>query len=234
MRVAISRCLLGDKVRYDGGAKPVAEVLALAEKVEVVRVCPEGASGLPVPRPAAEQREGRVYLADGTDVTAEFALGSERSAAVVRRAGAKLAVLKAKSPSCGVGQVYDGTYTGRLVPGDGVFAAILEREGVVVATEDDVRAATRCRIELRAGDALLIGRRSSPYPAALARGAADDLGLAVGEGLDDVSAAQGSAASFLALTLAVDEEGIRPDSERWLEAIIDLLQIPLEMCPHFP
>ncbi len=156
MRVAISACLLGAPVRYDGGSKPVSEVQGLAEKVEVLRVCPETASGLPVPRPPAEQREGRVFLANGRDVTAEFELGAERSLDALRRAPGpvSLAVLKAKSPSCGVGLVYDGTYSGRLVPGDGLFAARLREEGVCVVTEDTVRA---CKPSVEHPVALVLG-----------------------------------------------------------------------------
>ena len=154
MRVAISACLLGAPVRYDGGSKPVDEVLELAKKVDVVRVCPETASGLPVPRPPAEQRAGRVFLADGRDVTAEFALGSERCAALACRPPVSLAVLKAKSPSCGVGLVYDGTYSGRLVAGQGVFAERLAREGICVVTEDTVRA---CKPSVEHPIAIVLG-----------------------------------------------------------------------------
>ena len=154
MRVAISACLLGAPVRYDGGSKPVSEVLELAEKVDVVRVCPETASGLPVPRPPAEQLGGRVLLADGRDVTAEFDLGAQRCLDAVRRSPVRLAVLKAKSPSCGVGLVYDGTYSGRLVPGQGVFAARLEREGICVVTEETVRA---CKPSVEHPVAIVLG-----------------------------------------------------------------------------
>ena len=154
MRVAISACLLGAPVRYDGGSKPVSEVLELAEKVDVVRVCPETASWLPVPRPPAEQLGGRVLLADGRDVTAEFDLGAQRSLDAVRRSPVRLAVLKAKSPSCGVGLVYDGTYSGRLVPGQGVFAARLEREGICVVTEETVRA---CKPSVEHPVAIVLG-----------------------------------------------------------------------------
>ena len=154
MRVAISACLLGDPVRYDGGSKPVAEVQELAEKVNVVRVCPETASGLPVPRPPAEQCGGRVLLADGRDVTAEFALGAERCLSVASRPPVSLAVLKAKSPSCGVGLVYDGTYSGRLVAGQGVFAERLEREGICVVTEDTVR---ECKPSVEHPVAIVLG-----------------------------------------------------------------------------
>lgn len=156
MRVAISACLLGAPVRYDGGSKPVPEVIELAGKegVEVLRVCPETASGLPVPRPPAEQRGGRVLLADGRDVTEEFALGSRLCGEDVVRSGARLAVLKAKSPSCGVGLVYDGTYSGRLVAGQGVFAARLDEEGICVVTEDTVRA---CKPSVEHPVAIVLG-----------------------------------------------------------------------------
>lgn len=154
MRVAISACLLGAPVRYDGGSKPAAEVQRLAERVDVVRVCPETASGLPVPRPPAEQVGGRVLLADGRDVTEEFALGAERCVGLVSRPPVSLAVLKAKSPSCGVGLVYDGTYSGRLVAGQGVFAERLEREGICVVTEETVRA---CRPSVEHPVAIVLG-----------------------------------------------------------------------------
>ncbi|HJB48533.1 MAG TPA: purine-nucleoside phosphorylase [Candidatus Olsenella excrementigallinarum] len=154
MRVAISACLLGAPVRYDGGSKPAAEVQRLAERVDVVRVCPETASGLPVPRPPAEQVGGRVLLADGHDVTEEFALGAERCAGLVSRPPVSLAVLKAKSPSCGVGLVYDGTYSGRLVAGQGVFAERLEREGICVVTEETVR---ECRPSVEHPVAIVLG-----------------------------------------------------------------------------
>lgn len=154
MRVAISACLLGAPVRYDGGSKPSAEVQRLAERVDVVRVCPETASGLPVPRPPAEQVGGRVLLADGRDVTEEFALGAEHCAGLVSRPPVSLAVLKAKSPSCGVGLVYDGTYSGRLVAGQGVFAERLEREGICVVTEETVRA---CRPSVEHPVAIVLG-----------------------------------------------------------------------------
>ena len=156
MRVAISACLLGAPVRYDGGSKPVPEVIELAGKegVEVLRVCPETASGLPVPRPPAEQRGGRVLLADGRDVTEEFALGPRLCGDDVVRSGARLAVLKAKSPSCGVGLVYDGTYSGRLVAGQGVFAARLDEEGICVVTEDTVRA---CKPSVEHPVAIVLG-----------------------------------------------------------------------------
>lgn len=154
MRVAISSCLLGEPVRYDGGSKPVPEVIELAGKVKACRVCPEGAAGLPVPRPPAERVGERVVMLGGRDVTREFTLGAGSCLDRVRGAGATLAVLKEKSPSCGANVVYDGTYSGNLTPGQGVFAALLEKEGICVVTEDTVRA---CKPSVEHPVAIVLG-----------------------------------------------------------------------------
>lgn len=139
MRLAVSACLLGEPVRYDGGSKPCAEVIELTKKSQVCPVCPERAAGLSCPRPPAEQVGERVLLKGGTDVTRAFADGARAECAAAQRAEVPLAVLKAKSPSCGVGLVYDGTYTGTLKAGMGVCARLLAKEGICVVTEDTVK-----------------------------------------------------------------------------------------------
>lgn len=139
MRLAVSACLLGEPVRYDGGSKPCAEVIELTKKNQVCPVCPERAAGLSCPRPPAEQVGERVLLKGGTDVTRAFADGARAECAAAQRAEVPLAVLKAKSPSCGVGLVYDGTYTGTLTVGMGVCARLLAKEGICVVTEDTVK-----------------------------------------------------------------------------------------------
>ena len=155
MRVAISACLLGRPVRYDGGTKPNAAVRALADKVDALPVCPETASGLPVPRPPAEQQpDGRVLLRGGTDVTSDFARGSAHEAARVIAAQAPLAVLKAKSPSCGHGVIYDGTYTGTLTKGEGTFARLLVEEGICVVDENVVKS---CKPSVEHPVAIVLG-----------------------------------------------------------------------------
>ncbi len=154
MRVIVSECLLGVACRYDGGSKPCAAVRDLCRKVDAAGVCPERAAGLPVPREPAEQLGGRVWLRDGTDVTEEFGRGAQACLAQALRAGAPLAVLKAKSPSCGSGVIYDGTYTGRLVAGDGVFARLLEEEGICVVTEDIVE---KCKPSVEHPVAIVLG-----------------------------------------------------------------------------
>lgn len=139
MRLVVSACLLGEPVRYDGGSKPCAEVIELTKKNQVCPVCPERAAGLSCPRPPAEQVGERVLLKGGTDVTRAFADGARAECAAAQRAEVPLAVLKAKSPSCGVGLVYDGTYTGTLTAGMGVCARLLAKEGICVVTEDTVK-----------------------------------------------------------------------------------------------
>ncbi len=141
----VSGCLLGLCCRYDGGTQPHPPLQALAAQGRAIPICPEVAAGLPTPRPPAEIRGGdgghvldgraRVVRADGTDVTAAFVAGAEAALQLARRYGVTEAVLKSYSPSCGVGRIYDGTFSGRLMPGDGVTAALLERAGIAVKKE---------------------------------------------------------------------------------------------------
>ncbi len=142
LKLCVSDCLLGTPCRYDGASKPNAAVqeLAAMPEVEVVRVCPERASRLPVPRPPAERRGERVVLETGEDVTRAFAEGAEREVARACAAGCTHAVLKAKSPSCGTGRIYDGTFTTTLRDGWGVGAERLRDAGVACVSEEVVEA----------------------------------------------------------------------------------------------
>lgn len=129
----VSKCLTGCPCRYDGRSVPVSEIAGLVERGEAVAVCPEELGGLPTPRvPAELQGSGRVMTRDGRDVTREFVLGAERALAIAKECGAKKALLKGKSPSCGCGRVYDGSFTGTLTEGDGVAAALFKRNGIEV------------------------------------------------------------------------------------------------------
>lgn len=154
MRAVVSACLLGERCRYDGAAKPSAAVRHLAEQVEALPVCPEVAGGLPVPRVASERVGERVMTRDGRDVTDAFVSGGRACMEEARAHGATLAVLKAKSPSCGVGYVYDGTHSGRLVRGNGVFAELLEGECVCMVTEQIVES---CRPSVEHPVAVVLG-----------------------------------------------------------------------------
>ena len=153
--VAFSACLLGERCRYDGASKLEPAVVELASKTDSCPVCPERAAGLCVPRlPAELGSDGRVLLADGTDVSREFFAGSDVCAEKVLSSHAPLAVLKAKSPSCGAGLVYDGTHTATLIAGDGVFASRLKKEGICVVTEDTVKS---CKPSVEHPVAIVLG-----------------------------------------------------------------------------
>lgn len=113
---------------------------ALREKYTLIPVCPETAGGLPIPREPSERVGARVLSRSGRDVTAEYALGAQTAEALARRFGCKKALLKANSPSCGTGQIYDGTFSGTLIPGDGMAAERLRAMGVAVYSEKETGA----------------------------------------------------------------------------------------------
>ena len=138
----ISACLLGQEVKYSGGSNAHERVIAFAGTHECVAVCPETLGGLASPRPPAERVGEKVLDREGRDVTAAFLAGAERALAQALAAGEEIegAILKANSPSCGRGAIYDGTFTGRKVEGNGVFAQLLLDRGIPVFTEEDIAA----------------------------------------------------------------------------------------------
>ena len=131
-KLLISACLLGENCRYDGGGNYVPDVEALGARFELVPVCPEQMGGLPTPRIPAERVEEKVLNREGTDVTAEYRKGAEDALAIAKANGVKFAVLQERSPSCGSEYVYDGTFSGKLIPGQGVTAQLLEENGIKV------------------------------------------------------------------------------------------------------
>lgn len=134
----VSACLLGTACAHDGTGTRREAVAALAATHRLVPVCPETAGGLPTPRPRAELgADGRVRTEDGTEVTDAYRRGAEAAVALAAAVGATAAVLKARSPSCGCHEVYDGTFSRRRVPGAGVTAAALRAAGLAVASEED-------------------------------------------------------------------------------------------------
>jgi uncharacterized protein YbbK (DUF523 family) len=139
--IVVSACLLGIECNHRGGANRSAAVEALSRTARLIPVCPEVAGGLATPRSAAElQADGAVRTVEGSDVTGLFRRGAAHAVDVARAAGATRAVLKARSPSCGCHDVYDGTFTRTLRPGLGVTAAALVAAGVDVMSEEDVAA----------------------------------------------------------------------------------------------
>ena len=134
--ILVSACLLGTPCRYDGSGKADARLLKLGAKRQLIPVCPELLGGLPTPRPPAERVGARILDKDGADVTAAFLRGAQETLRLARLLGCKTAILKARSPSCGAGQIYDGTFSGRLIAGHGVTAALLMQNGITVFTEE--------------------------------------------------------------------------------------------------
>ena len=138
--ILVSACLLGVRCNHRGAASPSQEAMRLSDRFRVIPVCPETMGGLPTPRPAAElQHDGRVVTGAGDDVTAFYERGARATVEVATVTGAGEAVLKARSPSCGCNEVYDGSFSQRLVPGEGVTAAALRQSGVRVQSEEDLR-----------------------------------------------------------------------------------------------
>ena len=132
--ILVSACLMGIPCRYDGKSVPFEPIKELLSRANVIPFCAEVYGGLPTPRASAELQPstGRVALKDGTDVSDAFARGAREAARIARLLNCRYALLKDKSPSCGVGEVYDGTFTRTLVPGDGRTARALIEAGVRV------------------------------------------------------------------------------------------------------
>ena len=143
--LVVSACLLGMPTAYDGEGHPCPSLIRLAARGLAVPVCPEVAGGLTIPRPPAEIRGGdggdvldgraTVCTADGRDVSRAYVVGAHCALQLARQLGAWCAVLKSRSPSCGSGSIYDGTFSKHLLCGDGVTTALLRRNGVVVYDE---------------------------------------------------------------------------------------------------
>jgi uncharacterized protein YbbK (DUF523 family) len=135
--IVVSACLAGIKCRYDGTAFPNDRVVELVAAGRAIPVCPEVLGGLPIPRVPAEIVDGLVLTATGTDITSEFRRGAEIAVRLAVETGCREAILKARSPSCGSGQVYDGSFSGCMTAGDGIFAKMLKGVGFAVTTEEE-------------------------------------------------------------------------------------------------
>ena len=160
-KLLVSRCLLGHRVRYDGGASgPYGQLARWQDEGRIIALCPEVAGGLPTPRAPAEIPGGQgldvlngkapVITSEGEDVTAAFMDGAQQALALVNRHGIRIAILKANSPSCGNVQTYDGSFSGVKVEGQGVTAALLAGAGVQVFSELQLDDAARALARLEA------------------------------------------------------------------------------------
>jgi len=134
----VSACLAGIKCRWDGEARPCQKVIKLVIQGKAIPVCPEQLGGLATPRTPAEQKDNKVFTKTGEDVTAKFEKGAKEALKIALLANCDEAILKAKSPSCGSNKVYDGTFSGKLIDGDGVFARVLKKNNIKVYSENDI------------------------------------------------------------------------------------------------
>ncbi|MFH1637443.1 MAG: DUF523 domain-containing protein [Candidatus Woesearchaeota archaeon] len=134
----VSACLAGINCNYKDEARPCQKVIELVKQGKAIPICPEQLGGLTTPRTPAEQKDNKVFTKNGEDVTTQFERGAEEALKIAKLANCDEAILKAKSPSCGSGKVYDGTFSGILIEGDGVFAKILKKNNIKVFTENDI------------------------------------------------------------------------------------------------
>ena len=137
MNILVSACLLGKNCKYNGGNNFCAKIAELDRCHKVIPVCPEVLGGLPVPRYSAEICDGVVTAVDGTVVDSEFREGAQRALVIGKENEAELAILQPRSPSCGCRQVYDGTFSKRLIAGKGVFAQLLSDNGIKAVDADE-------------------------------------------------------------------------------------------------
>lgn len=154
MKIMVSACLAGENCKYDGGNNRNEMVLRLMDDNEVFLICPEQMGGLPTPRVPSEICNGIVTSRDGRNVDREFRAGAAKCLAIAEREQPDLIILQSRSPSCGVKQRYDGTFSGKLVDGSGVTAELLMAHGFQVVDVEEV-ALPEAQIVPRTGPEVL-------------------------------------------------------------------------------
>ncbi|BDD06953.1 DUF523 domain-containing protein [Aureibacter tunicatorum] len=136
----VSACLIGEKCRYDGNDNLKVNIAELVEQKRAIAVCPEELGGLPTPRPPAEimeiDGEKRVVTVEGVDVTENFVIGAHKALEIAKKYGLRKAILKSKSPSCGSGLIYDGSFSRKLIKGNGIASDILSRQNIDICDEN--------------------------------------------------------------------------------------------------
>ena len=140
IKVLISACLLGDNVKYSGGNNLTPELVTLLEKynVKIVKICPEYFAGLPIPRVPSEISEDKVFSKDGRDITEEFLSGAEKTFKIAKENQIDFAILKERSPSCGSSYIYDGSFSGKVIQGQGLTVRKLNEENIVIFSEENL------------------------------------------------------------------------------------------------
>lgn len=135
MKILVSACLLGIDCKYNGKNNKNEKVIQLLKDHDLIPVCPEIMGGLQTPRTPSEIQEDQVITKDGRNVTKQYQKGAEETLKIAKLYNCKNAILKEKSPSCGCGKIYDGTFTGTLIDGDGITARFLKEHGVKITGE---------------------------------------------------------------------------------------------------
>ncbi len=138
MKILVSKCLTGCPCRYDGKSCENKKVTEFLTNHQVFAVCPEQDGGLSTPRSPAEIIGDKIIAKNGNDVTKEYTLGAKKALQVAKDNNVDLCLLKAKSPSCGKGMIYDGTFSGNLIQGNGVTCKLLQENGFKVISENDI------------------------------------------------------------------------------------------------
>lgn len=138
MKIAVSACLLGENCKYNGGNNYNEKVVEFVKGYDIIPICPEIMGGLPTPREPSEIINGVVKHKNGASVDTEFRKGAELALNKVITNGAEIVILQSRSPSCGVKYIYDGTFSGSLIPGQGVFAKLLKENNIRVLDVSDL------------------------------------------------------------------------------------------------
>lgn len=137
-KIVVSACLAGINCKYDGGNNIDPKIMKLINEGKAIVVCPEELGGLSTPRIPSEIVNNRVLAKNGSDVTKEFDKGAEEALKIAKSAKADTAILQQRSPSCGSKLIYDGTFTGKLIKGEGVTTKLFKKNGIKVLTIDDI------------------------------------------------------------------------------------------------
>ena len=137
--VVVSSCLAGNNCRYDGKNNLNEEIKKLVEENKAICICPEQLGKMTTPRPASEIKGNKVVNNIGEDVTYNFNLGAIKALEICKKYNIRKAILKAKSPSCGCGKIYDGTFTKTLIDGDGITTRLFKQNRITVITENEIK-----------------------------------------------------------------------------------------------
>lgn len=140
IKVLISACLLGDNVKYSGGNNLTPKLVTLLRKynVDIVKVCPEYLGGLPIPRVPSEIRENKIFSKDNRDITKEFLIGAEKTFKIAKKNQIDFAILKERSPSCGSSYIYDGSFSGKIIEGQGITTRKLNEKNIKIFSEENL------------------------------------------------------------------------------------------------